>query len=124
MAQARQSMVAGAGHRVMEEVAGLGLLKVVEQDHGLKVVMVQLMEEGVVVAITEVEGAAFLIGLLVEEVVVLDMLVAVRTLEVPRFCKAPRGPAPVQCCPRRPLLLAMWLGWAWAQRGRTRRPYL
>ena len=80
-------------------------------------VTAQLGVEEVVVAITEVEGAAFLIGLLVEEVVVLDMLVAVRTLEVPRFCKAPRGPAPVQCCPRRPLSQAMWLELAWARRG-------
>ena len=61
-----------------------------------------------------------LLAILVQAAVGLVMSVAARTLEGPRCCKAPRGPAPVQCYPNRPLSLAMWLGWAWGRRGRTR----
>ena len=51
-----------------------------------------------------------LLAILVQAAVGLVMPVAVRILEVHRSYKAPRGPAPVQCCPHRHLLLAMWLG--------------
>ena len=72
-------------------------------------------------AIMGVEEQAMAAVLWAEEAGDLAMSAAARALEVPRCFKAPRGPAPVQCCPRRPLSLAMYLGWAWAQRGRTRR---
>ena len=102
MAQARKGMVAGAGRKVVEEVAVMGQ-NMVKADRCFKAVTVQLMAEGVAGATTEVEGVELAMG----EEEDLDMLVAVRTLEVPRCCKAPRGPAQVQCCPRRPLSLAM-----------------
>ena len=124
-AQAWLVAEAAVDHRLLGEVAVRGLLGGVTLElrdrctKAVKAVGMRPAVEGATMEVVAAGAEVVVVAIVVQEVGDLVMSAAVRTLEVPRCCKAPRGPAPVQCRPRRPLSPATCLGWAWARRGRT-----
>ena len=124
-AQAWRVAEVAVDHSLLGEVVVRGVLGVVTlglRDRCTKAVKAVGMRREVEEATMEVVAAGaevVVVAIVVQEVGDLVMWAAVRTLEVPRCCKAPRGPAPVQCRPRSLLSPATCLGWVSARRGRT-----